>query len=107
MNDFILNEFCNPSVRKNKFFKPQVDYLTNSNGRISIDFIGKLETIDKDFKTIMRRLKIDKKLQYKNKTKNSNGDLINNVLSKKSIYILNKFYAKDFLFLGYKKLHKI
>jgi hypothetical protein len=38
------------------FVRPQADFVLGTSGRPQVDFIGRLETIDRDFKTVCRRL---------------------------------------------------
>jgi hypothetical protein len=37
-------------------FKPQMDFISNTDGEIAVDFIGKTENINKDFCTIANHL---------------------------------------------------
>ncbi|MEM6965922.1 MAG: sulfotransferase family 2 domain-containing protein [Bacteroidota bacterium] len=54
------------------FIRPQADYVTDENGKLLVDFIGKFESINEDFQTILNRLNLPAtKLPYINKSKKS------------------------------------
>lgn len=38
------------------YFRPQIHYLIDSNGKLCIDFVGRFEFLDRDFKTICKKL---------------------------------------------------
>ena len=52
-----------------KAFQPQVEWLKDDEGHISIDFIGKFETIDADFEQIRSAIGLDAKLPHLNASK--------------------------------------
>ncbi|NOR19101.1 MAG: hypothetical protein GQ538_03325 [Xanthomonadales bacterium] len=47
-------------------FQPQVDWLKDDNGKISLDFIGKFESINRDFNHIKTVIGLDAKLPHLN-----------------------------------------
>jgi hypothetical protein len=47
-------------------FQPQIDWLKDKEGNISIDFVGKFETITKDFKHIKHMIGLDTELSHLN-----------------------------------------
>jgi hypothetical protein len=47
---------------------PMVDWLTDRDGRVIADFIGRHETVTEDFLTICRRLGIETTLPHENAT---------------------------------------
>jgi chondroitin 4-sulfotransferase 11 len=49
-----------------KAFQPQAEWLKDDTGRISIDFIGKFESIDEDFSQIRDAIGIDAELPHLN-----------------------------------------
>lgn len=52
-----------------KMFMPQVDWLKDEFGNIDIDFIGRFETIEEDFKELCTELDVSLELPHLNKTK--------------------------------------
>jgi len=52
-----------------KAFQPQVEWLKDDKGEISIDFIGKFESIDEDFRQIRNAIGVDADLPHLNASK--------------------------------------
>lgn len=52
-----------------KSFQPQVDWLKDTDGRISIDFIGRFESINEDFNKIKEVIGLETGLPYLNASK--------------------------------------
>ena len=50
----------------------QKEFVTDENGEIIVDFIGKLENIDSDLKNICDKLNLNVSLQHENKSKHEN-----------------------------------
>ena len=58
--------------KENWFFASQTSFLKDDNGQISLDFIGKFESLDADFRKVCENLNIeDGFLPHYNKTKTS------------------------------------
>jgi len=52
-----------------KAFQPQVEWLRDDEGKISVDFIGKFETINEDFNKIKNVIGIETELPHLNASK--------------------------------------
>ncbi|MGA9575901.1 MAG: sulfotransferase family 2 domain-containing protein [Lysobacterales bacterium] len=52
-----------------KAFQPQIEWLKDDEGNISIDFVGKFETIDEDFERIKSTIGISAELPHLNASK--------------------------------------
>jgi len=52
-----------------KAFQPQVEWLKDDEGKVSIDFIGKFETINKDFDQIKSVIGLEAELPHLNASK--------------------------------------
>jgi chondroitin 4-sulfotransferase 11 len=50
-------------------FQPQVDWLKDNEGKISMDFVGKFESINEDFNHIKNVIGLDAELPYLNASK--------------------------------------
>lgn len=93
------------------FIRPQTDFIFKKNGGLAIDFLGKLETIDKDFMYIRKRSRLKAfNLSKRNisKAKARDNFEINSVedikksLSRKAINLIVELYGRDFELLNYK-----
>ena len=79
---------------------PQIEYIS-INGKIFIDYIGRVETIDSDWKKICKKISIPhKKLQHKNKSVDrKHYSEYYNETTKNKIY---EFYKDDIEVLKYR-----
>jgi hypothetical protein len=97
-DSFVKDWLSAENARKIHFFNPQFEYLTNSLGKLSVDFIGKQESIEIDFLNIQKRLGILTNLKHDNP---SYGDK-ELIFKKQTIDILYEIYQKDFELFDYK-----
>lgn len=99
-DQFILDFLDEDKLNIYMHFVPQINYLVNSNNKLNVDFIGKFENLDADFKVIAKKLKINKPLPHLNKSQNNKQTLQLNKEVKNKIY---KLYQQDFELLNYPK----
>ncbi len=81
-------------------FIPQVDFLTDTSGKVAMDFIGKYEELEAGFDNVCARLKVNKKLPHLNKTtalKRNYKDFYTGEMIDK----VARIYKKDVETLGY------
>lgn len=98
--DFVLNWVSVENIKNHYFFKPQVDYLCDENGRLIIDFVGRFETLYEDYKIISNILSSSKELI---KSNSSGEELIyKNFYSCNMIEIVNSVYYDDLELFNYK-----
>jgi hypothetical protein len=69
--DFILN--CDADIEdidgRKCIFRNQLDYVTDSEGRIIVDYIGRFETLAVDFNQLSAKLRLpDDRLEHKNRS---------------------------------------
>jgi hypothetical protein len=58
--DFVLNKLPSPGMDdKYRHIMPQTDMLYDADGTLLVDFVGKFEQLDKDFKQVCDRLGFD------------------------------------------------
>lgn len=75
-----------------KMFLPQCEWLKNHNDLIDIDFIGKFENLENDFREVQSKLGLNKKLPAMNKTKR---DHYKNYHDQETIEIINNWFFED------------
>ncbi len=51
-----------PNVEADEHFRSQHDYLTNTSGDIAIDFVGRYENLDSDFKRVAQKIGLPSKI---------------------------------------------
>lgn len=98
-DEFVCNWLNEDNMSRHELFVPQRDYLLDKFGRISIDFIGHFETIEKDFRTICGRLGIEAKLPHINQSKVRH---YSSYYSEQSTEIVADLYREDIALFNYK-----
>jgi hypothetical protein len=69
LNEMLENDKLRSHVLSWGHFEPQSNFICNQNGKIMVDFIGRFETIDRDFNLICHRINSTAKLDRYNTTK--------------------------------------
>jgi hypothetical protein len=80
---------------------PQVTWLKDTDGRFFCDFVGKVESFEKDFECVSQALKLSTNgdgLPWENKTSRSS---VQTYYSSREMEIVAKVYAEDFSRFGY------
>lgn len=101
-DDFVKEWVNKKNIYKYIHFKPQYGFLCISSLTPDVDFIGKLENIDRDFKFIAN--KIGRKglsLPHLNKTKSDRNKASQYYYSPESVEIVRKVYSEDIEIFGY------
>jgi len=80
--------------------RPQVEWILDDSGKIMVDFIGKIENIDSDFRIISDMFQLDSHmLEVHNKSSSKEWkEYLNDENDFEHLY---KIYEKDFEILGY------
>jgi hypothetical protein len=79
-------------------FRPQLDFLTDSDGQVAMDYLGRYERIDADFELICKKLRISALLP---KSNDGNHDHYSKAYSSEMIEIVGNAYSKDVGLLSY------
>lgn len=84
-----------PSTKKN-----QLDWFTDREGNVLVDFIGKFENLESDWDIISKKLGINKKLPHKNNT-NSNTKHYSEFYTEETRDIIHNKFKVDIEYFGY------
>ena len=99
--EFILNchaDIADPDGRK-CILRNQLDYLTDSDGRILVDFVGKFENLATDFRKITRQLGLPATaLEHRNKTSHAR---YTDYYSNRTRGLIEEAYQRDITQFGY------
>ncbi|WP_164880788.1 sulfotransferase family 2 domain-containing protein [Aestuariirhabdus litorea] len=97
-NEFVEAELISGKMIYHPIFRTQTCYLCNWKGEIKVDFVGKFENIDFDFKAVAAQLKITNTniLQKLNQSKEAKETVEEN--TKK---IIRELYKDDYDIFGY------
>jgi len=97
-SDFVYKWVNQENVNSFTHFIPQHKFISDENGVIRADFVGKTENIQKDFQVVSSILGLDAKLQHSNKSNhNSYVDYYDN----RTKAIVASVYEKDINLFGY------
>ncbi len=80
-------------------FQPQVEWLKDDEGKISIDFIGKFETINEDFDQIKKAIGLEAELPHLNPTKR---DGYQSYYDDETREIVTHWFREDIEVFGYR-----
>lgn len=97
--DFVLNGLDkSQDIQKWIHFVPQYEFVC-IDGNLAVDFVGRYENIEKDYKYIANVLGIEKKLTHLNSSSGSKEN--KEVYNSKMAYVIEKIYKKDFELFNY------
>jgi chondroitin 4-sulfotransferase 11 len=77
----------------------QLDYLIDDSGELCVDFVGRFENFDDDFKVLTSKLNINILLQHKNKSSNQDYREHYTEAARRAI---EEHFARDIQFFNYK-----
>lgn len=96
---FVKQWLTEDNIKDSLHFQQQYKFLMNAEKKIEVDFIGRFENIEEDFKTITNHLEIKRSLQ---KTNSSNRDLnYRTYFTKETQAIVESVYKKDIKLFKY------
>jgi chondroitin 4-sulfotransferase 11 len=79
-------------------FQPQVEWLKDNEGKISIDFVGKFESINEDFNQIKRVIGLDVDLPHLNASKRTSYQ---SYYDDETRDIVARWFHEDIEYFGY------
>lgn len=95
---FVMNWLTPENARAALHFRPQTDFL-KLNGKIAVDFIGKMERFAEDFDYVKHRIgRDDAELPHKNRSKREDYHGYYNEATRKRVATV---YAEDIALLDY------
>ncbi|CAH0527274.1 sulfotransferase family 2 domain-containing protein [Vibrio hippocampi] len=94
--DFVMNWLDDKKIRSWIHFVPQYEYIT-IEGDLSVDYVGRFENIESDFKEICLNLDIDKTLKHRNKGRVCKPKEYSELVKEK----IRSLYKLDYKLLGY------
>jgi len=77
----------------------QYDFLSDANGQLLVDFIGRFEDLGQDFEVLKKKLGIDANLPHANSSERNVS--YREYYSKASKEIVDEVYAKDIEYFGF------
>ena len=91
-----FDEFIEWRVFKDKHL--QKDFITNDQGNLIVDFVGRYETLAEDFEQICRKLHLDLRLPHRNK---SAHDDYRSYYNPRTVDLIREHFREDIELFGY------
>jgi hypothetical protein len=97
-----LQESTNYSSMSDWDFKGLFDRISDDDGKVIVDFVGRMENMEKDWRYISEKCSLDGiELQHINYSMKGGIDDINRYYTSKEKEIVRKLYHRDFEEFGY------
>jgi len=104
-DEFVCEWVSSDNIWKYDHFKPQHSFVCDVNSIPEVDFVGRVENIDNDFRKVCEILDIENNLEQHNKTEKDFSHW-RNAYTQFSLDKVNDIYHKDFELFGYPKIGK-
>ncbi|GLZ88411.1 hypothetical protein Pres01_44620 [Metapseudomonas resinovorans] len=100
-DEFVSRWLHVDNVRKQVHFTPQTDFLVDSLGNLAMDFIGRQESLDRDFASLCQRFDIVAPLPHVNPTLQRQAVPVREFCSARTRRLVRRAYERDYEWLGY------
>lgn len=100
-DDFIGRWLHPEAITRQMHFAAQSDFLVDSLGRMSLDFIGYQEHLQRDFQLLCERLGIQAQLPHVNGTVHRHSTPVRELCSVRTRRLVRRVYQRDYEMLGY------
>jgi hypothetical protein len=81
--------------------RPQAFYLCDTNGKVSVDFVGRFERIKEDWTTVCKQIGIEEPLIHAHRTLNKPNKHYTEFYTTESRSIIAELYREDIRLFGY------
>ncbi len=81
-----------------RHFKPQLEFVTGSNGKLLVDFVGRYENIEEDLALICRKLDLDLSMSISSTSKRESYPVYYDDETRE---IVHDLYSEDLEMFGY------
>lgn len=101
LDRFIVDGLGRGHYRSHSTFLPQSDFVLTQNDQVMVDFVGRYENLEDDFKVISDRLGLAGELPHKNPSSNSQARWMDAYSSVESVAAIAEIYRQDIVAFGY------
>lgn len=98
-NEFVTMWVSKKNILKHIHFKPQYQFLCDSNSRLLVDYLAYFETLQEDFAKIAKYLNLDSALEEHNT--NPSADGYKHIYTEDTKKIVRSVYRTDIDLFGY------
>lgn len=86
---------------KPQMFQPQLDWITDSEGHIAVNFVGRFECLAADFETVSARLGVRQTLPHHKKSNKRGSNDYRSFYDDVTAQIIGDWFAADIKEFGY------
>ena len=97
-DDFVCRWMNAENIMRNALFTPQVVFLKDMFGQLSMDFVGRFEYLERDYHELVQRLQVGGELPHLNQ---SRSQPYQEFYTQRSRDIVAELYAQDIAAFGY------
>lgn len=97
---FVRQRLRRPEILEWEHFRPQYPYLCDRDGRLRIDFVGRYERLEEDFRELCRQLGVERELERLNAAEGPRSGYHDHY-DEDTRAIVAEVYAEDIRSLGY------
>lgn len=101
--DFVINYLTPSTAKANRYFRPQHYFVCDSGDKILTDYLGRFETIEKDYEYIRKKIGWGEPLKKLNITQTNKRPATEYYSNKEVLKKVITIYDKDFELFGYSK----
>lgn len=100
-DDFISRWLCPENIHQQMHFAPQTEFLVDSLGHLSMDFIGRQEHLQRDFQTVSECLGVSSSLPHLNGSQQRETAAVRDFCTVRTRRLVRRVYQRDYELLGY------
>lgn len=89
------------NLRRQLHFAPQTDFLVDPVGGMAMDFLGRQEHLQRDFRAVCERLGIDSALPHLNVSAERRSQPVRDFCTVRTRRLVRRAYQRDYEVLGY------
>jgi hypothetical protein len=97
-DDFVCRWMSEENINRNALFTPQITFLKDIFGQVTMDFIGHFENLEESFNTVAAKLSLTGQLPHLNQ---SRSKPYREFYTRKSQAIIQQLYAQDIAEFNY------
>lgn len=95
---FVCQWMSPDNIMRNALFTPQVVFLKDMFGQLSMDFVGRFENLERDFRQVAQRLQVNGELPHLNQ---SRSQAYQGFYTEQSRDMVAELYSEDIEAFGY------
>ena len=98
---FIAGWLHPENLRRQLHFAPQTDFLVDHLGQMAMDFLGRQESLQEDFRHLCERLGVNSCLPHLNVSLERRNEPVRDFCSLRTRRLVRRAYQRDYEVLGY------